>query len=167
MRIAYPSVTLAAVMLIALTTSAAAQGGDICAAIAELDRAAADDFASLRETFEGRTIPPSGGPVSLFTGRALFEGGIDARVAVPDGRPATYSVRLSGGSDVAFRRLASRIDACRLHAFVAEPTRCSRDRGCARTYRFRSGAIFYLRYAPAVIDLMFAARAPTPLPTRR
>ena len=134
---------------------------DLCRG--QLDRAAADGFVALRETPLGRSIPPSGSPSWLFTGRTLFEGGIDARVTVPDRRPADYTVSFGSGSDVAFRRFASRIDACGLHASVAEPTRCDRERGCARDYRFRSGAILYLRYSPAVISLFFTAPAPTPI----
>jgi hypothetical protein len=79
---------------------------------------------------------------------------------VPDRHPASYAVVFSGGSDVAFRRFAAQIDACGLHEAATEPAACDRERGCARTYRFASGATLHLRYHPAVIELAFMAPPP-------
>lgn len=155
-----PLPLLIAGMLVAGASRAHAQTGDVCAALASLDRGARDGFIALRDGPGTRAIPPSGDPFESFAARNLFAGGIAPRIAVPDRHPASYAVVFSGGSDVAFRRFAAQIDACGLHTVAAEPDACERERGCARTYRFASGASLTLRYHPAVIELAFVAPAP-------
>ena len=101
MRPARAAARFAVLLVVALAGAARAQGDALCTAVAALDRAVADGFVALREPPVGRSIPPSGSPSWLFTGRALFEGGIDARVTVADRRPADY--RFGSGATLTLR----------------------------------------------------------------
>lgn len=134
---------------------------DLCAPIAQLDRVAATGFTTLRGADVQRALPPSGGPILNYTATAVFAQSAFARVIVRSDRPPYYLAGFSGGHVGGVNAFLARIDACRLHADARQITRCEPDKACERQYRFASGAVMDVRYAPDTIDLQFNAPAGT------